>query len=169
MQGNLCLWNAARQVCVRDPCINNPDSRSCSNDVGNNCLSLPYNAGYGYTCVNAFMLCNGLQQTYCQTTAYMCAWRGDYCAGASEPIIGKSDAECDVNFPQWSVALIIIWVAIMAILGFIIFLIVSKGRQQAIKSVEHSEVVVDSLNLRDNFNLQQPLNPAGPQHEERQL
>jgi len=155
-QGELCTFDRERNTCVRDPCGNAADMSAC---MLAGCFPIYFTSGLPSTtsCVNPNMMCNILTESQCWASGF-CNYRDGYCASMLEPRIGKTDAECDISFPQWSVALVIIWVCIMVILGFIIFLILNKSKQQAIKEVERSEVVVDSLNLRDNFQLQQPLN-----------
>jgi hypothetical protein len=157
-----CIWNAVQSQCVIDPCTTYGDVNTCA---ANGCIPLPWNAAWsppslgqqGPTCVSTRVVCNEITvSSDCASTSF-CQYRDGYCASVQETKPGTSTTSCDVNFPGWSVALIIIWLCIMIVLGFIIFLIVSKGKQQAVRAVEHSEVVVDSLHLRDNFNLQQPL------------
>jgi hypothetical protein len=155
-KGELCLFDREKNTCVKDPCANVGSMPAC---VQAGCFPIYFTVGLQATvsCVNPNMMCNVLNEQRCWASGF-CNFRDGYCASMLEPRIGKTGAECELSFPAWSVALVIIWVCIMVILGFIIFLILNKGKQQAIKEVEHSEVVVDSLNLRDNFQLQQPLN-----------
>jgi hypothetical protein len=154
-QGHLCIFNANKNTCEKDPCGSVLNMAAC---IQAGCFPSYFTFGMtsAVSCVNPNMMCNILTANQCYDSGY-CVFRDGYCASMLEPRIGKTDAECDISFPQWSVALIIIWVCIMVILGFIIFLIINKGKQQAIKEVERSEVQIDSLNLRDNFQLQQPL------------
>jgi hypothetical protein len=147
--GYQCLWQDDMK-CFKDKCA----GLSQNNCLAQQCL---YLQGSQPVCMNPKLVCNLLSNSECQQTN-LCNWRSTgYCASATEPVVGKTSAECDLEFPQWSIALIIIWICIMVILGFIIFLIINKGRQRNVGPIENSGVVVESVNLRDNFNLQQPL------------
>jgi len=171
-QGQSCDWIASSSLCVQDPCLQYTTVTSCLNNTALGCLPLPWNGIWptnptgnqvGPLCVSPGLVCHELSnlQGDCPATKF-CTPKTDlgYCGSLIKSEGGTATTNCDLSFPGWSIVLIVIWMLIMCILGFIIFLIVSKGKQQAIKNVERSEVVVDSLHLRDNFNLQQPLTQA---------
>ena len=142
--------------CVADPCQTKNSTASCLADA--TCMPVPWNDGAG--CFSYSTICSVLPVESCRQLT-VCAARDSHCAIIKPPEPGTSGVSC-LRFPTWSIALMIIWLCIMIILGFIIFLIVSKGKQNQIKNVEREDVVVESVQIRDNFNLgnnqqQQPL------------
>lgn len=161
VQGAMCVFNYQKNTCEVDPCNSATASASMDSCLASGCLPLPYVQGTSQqnSCISPNLLCNALTEINCHTSGF-CQARDGYCAFAQEPVVGKTDAECDINFPQWSIALIVIWVCIMLILGFIIFLIVNKNKSATISRVERSDVQVDSLNINDAFQLEQPLSPG---------
>lgn len=152
-----CVWNSVLSRCVDDQCVTMNVTKCAEND----CVPTPYSsvfaAGRG-PCVNPDVFCALLTQPDCIKFP-KCAWRSNsYCGVVQASTPGTTSVVCEIKFPTWSLALLVMWFFIMGILAFIIFLIMKKQRQAAIKGVETQEVVVDSVQIRDNFNLQQPLN-----------
>lgn len=153
--GNVCIFDASAEQCKADPCTAINDAQACLDAA---CLPMPFVQGNGPSCMHPQLLCNRLKPIASECGALsICAIRNNICESIHEPKKGKTDTECDLKFPGWSIALVVIWLCIMAILGFIIFLIMSKGKQAGIKSVQREEVVVDSVQIRDSFHMQQPL------------
>jgi len=144
-QGLYCVMVGGS--CQADPCQSISNSSACL--ANPECMPVPWNNGA--TCFSYSTICSVLPVESCRQLS-VCASRGSYCSIIKPPEPGESGVSC-LKFPAWSIALMIIWVCIMAILGFIIFLIVSKGKQNQIKSVEREDVVVESVQIRDNFNL----------------
>jgi hypothetical protein len=149
-----CVWQVgATGLCTPDPCKALNTEADCLNSP--NCLPTNWTGLIG--CVTASLICDRLSVRDC-TKFPQCAVRANsYCAMVPPPSPGTNSVLCEITFPVWSLALLFIWVCIMFILGFIVFLVVKKSRQAAIKGVERQEVVVDSVQIRDNFSLQQPL------------
>jgi len=149
----ICVWNA--DGCVPDPCgvINN--YTQC---VAHGCLPVEWTGGNGNSpCMTPTLVCDRLSVTDCASFP-SCAVRANaYCTIVPAAAPGTDQIVCEISFPTWSLALMVMWFFIMAILAFIIFLVVKKSKQAAIKGVETQEVVVDSMQIRDNFNLHQPL------------
>lgn len=151
-----CVWND-QKGCTGDPCQDRNDNQTCGATSG--CVWMGWNVGVN--CFSAALLCSNLDVANCDKYPFCTPRDNQYCAVVG--ILGANTvkAECDVSFPQWSVALMFVWLLIMIILGIIVALAMGKAKQQKVQGVEKDEdVVVDSVQIRDNFQLGEPLNNA---------
>jgi len=151
----LCVWDDSKG-CIKDPCLELTGNVSCA--AGPGCLYMPWSTGA--TCFASYLLCANLGTSNCKKYPFCTVRENTYCGTVGVIGVNKVKTECDVNFPSWSVALIIVWLIIMVILGFIVLLAMGKSKQQKVAAVEKDDdVVVDSVQIRDdNFQLGDPLN-----------
>lgn len=152
-----CVWDD-QKGCVIDPCIQYFTNTTCQGSSG--CLWFPWN--YQASCFSSYLLCANLGVTNCKKYPFCTVRENTYCGTVGVIGVNTVKVECDFSFPGWSVALIIVWLIIMVILGFIVLLAMGKSKQQKVTGVEKDEdVVVDSIPIRDNFHLGDPLNQGG--------
>jgi amino acid transporter len=137
-------------ACKVDPCQSITDAAKCLAATADlKCIPIPFSASV--SCMNAELVCDVLPYGACSQMSVCAKKSGSYCGIISKTTQGSSSVDCDLKFPTWSIALLMIWVCIMLILAFIIFLMMFGKKQ--VKNVEHSEVVVDSVQIRDNFSM----------------
>ena len=153
----LCVWTD-QKGCVKDPCLEFSSNSTC--ETGPGCLWMPWSTGA--RCFASYLLCANLGVENCKKYPFCTVRENTYCGTVGVIGVNTVKTECDVKFPSWSVALIIVWLIIMVILGFIVLLAMGKSKQQKITGVEKDDdLVVDSVQVReDNFQLGDPLNQA---------
>ena len=150
----LCVWSDS-QGCAADPCTQ-LSNVTCGSTTG--CVYMGWLGG-GFKCFSASLLCTNLGVQNCDLYSFCTKKDNAYCTVVG--ILGTNTVttECDVKFPTWSIALLFVWLILMVIFGFIIFLAMGKAKGQKVKGVEKDDdVVVDGTNIRDNFQLGEPLN-----------
>lgn len=149
----LCVWSDEKG-CIQDRCRFISNNVTCKNTPG--CVAMPWSSGA--TCFGAALLCSNLGTDYCTKYPFCTVRDQTYCAVIGILSANTVKAECDVNFPKWSVALIFVWLIIMVILALIIALAMGKAKQQKVTGVEQDgDLVVESVQIRDTFQLGEPL------------
>lgn len=158
-----CVWQNSK--CSGDPCAQYTTNETCRADAG--CISTEWVTGSGaVTCMSFELLCTKLppgapcdQSGLCRTDGVNCVWALPTGTGAPGE---NKDPQC-LNFPTWSIALIVLWVVLMCVLVFIILILKKKKHADAIKGVEQeNEVVVDSLHIDDAFRPQSTVSHMQP-------
>lgn len=150
----LCAWDD-NQGCIGDPCQAFPDNSTCQKQ--RTCVWMAWSTGV--RCFSASLLCSAIPVKDCTKYSFCTVRENTFCDIVGLQGQNVVSAECDVNFPKWSIALMFVWLIIMIILGIIVALAMGKAKQQKVTGVEKDEdVVVDSVQVRndDNFNLGEP-------------
>lgn len=149
----LCSWDD-NLGCIGDPCQTLTDNATCSQT--SKCVFIPWSSGV--RCFASSLLCSAIPLKECGKFSFCTIRENTFCDIVGRVGTNKVTANC-LQFPSWSIALMFVWLVIMIILGGIIALAMGKAKQQKVAGVEKDEdVVVDSVQIRDNFNLGDPLN-----------
>jgi len=150
----LCVWDDTAG-CITDPCLQYSENTTCAKGPG--CLWMGWSLGA--PCFASYLLCANLGTANCGKYPFCTIREKSYCGTVGVIGVITTTTQCDVSFPTWSIALIIVWLIIMVILGLIVLLAMGKSKAQKITGVEGpGDVVVDAVQIRDNFQLGDPLN-----------
>lgn len=147
---DVCVW--LNNQCQTDPCAVLQDASSCTSAAS--CVFVAGGSSTTNQCYSSQRLCSlitsqiSASADVCQSYPWCLPTTDKTACYYYEPgqssASGPSTENC-LSFPSWSIAIIVLWVLVMAILGGVIALALRQRRLDAIAGMESEDVYVEHV------------------------